>query len=142
MASLTQEEFVHLLLTAARLSIEIAQEQVVGTIPQEIRWELLGFERSGKESSLEEIVAILYRDGRFPVIVDVMVTGMLNASTIIRLIASGHDFVDDTEKTWNMPAGMGPFKPLGLMLPYPIWHRPRPLSLDDLREAVQGWPSK
>lgn len=141
MASLTQEEFVYLLVTAAQMSITVAQEQVVGAIPQEIRWELLGFGRSGKESSLEEIVAILYRNEQFPVVVDVFVAGVLDASTIIRLKVSGHDFVDDTAKTWNMPAGMGPFKSLGLMLPYHIWQRPRPLSLNDLREAAEGWPA-
>lgn len=140
MASLTQEAFEHLLVQAAYISIDVAQAQVVGALPQKIRWELLGFERSGKESSLDEIVAILYRNGAFPVIVDVFVAGVLDAFTLIRLVVSGHELVDDIAKTWNTPVGMGPFKSLGLMLPNPIWQRPRPLSLDDLREAAAGWP--
>lgn len=140
MAPIPREEFVHLLVAAAHMSIALAQEQVVGTIPQNIRWELFGFERAGKESSLEDIASILYRDGQFPVIVDVFVTGALEDFTIIRLIVSGRDFVDNIAQTWNTPPGMGPFKALGLMLPTPIWDRPRPLSLSDLKEAANGWP--
>ncbi len=140
MATLTQQEFVDLLLKAASMSLELAQEQIVDPLPQQICWKLIGFEHAGKISSLNEIVGILYRDGRFPVIVDVTVAGILDNCTIIRLRPSGHAFVDSVESTWNVPAGMGPFKPLGLMLPHAIWHRPRPLSLGDLREAATGWP--
>ncbi len=140
MPSLTREEFMLLLEKAAQLSIEVAQEQVNGSLPHEIRWELLGFERSGKESSLEQIIETLYRSGHFPVIVDVFVAGVIDAFTIIRVRPSGHHFVDDITKTWNTPLGMGPFKPQGLILPGRIWVRPRPLSLKDLREAVEGWP--
>lgn len=142
MSSFAREEFENLLVSAAHMSIEVAQEQVNGTLPHEIRWELTGFERSGKGSSLEQIVEILYRSGHVPVIVDVFVTGVLDAFTIIRVRPSGHQFVDDITKTWNTPAGMGPFKPQGLILSGRIWKRPRPLSLDDLQEAVEGWPSE
>lgn len=142
MATLSREEFEDLLVRAAHMSIEVAQEQVNGTLPHEVRWELTGFERSGKESSLEEILEILYRNGHFPAIVDVFVTGVIDAFTIIRVRPSGHHFVDDITQTWNTPVGMGPFKPQGLILPSWIWYRPRPLSLDDLREAVEGWPKE
>lgn len=142
MATISREEFERLLVQAAHMSIEVAQEQVNGTLPDKLRWELTGFGRSGKESSLEQIVEILYRSGHFPVIIDVFVTGVIDAFTIIRARPSGHHFVDDITKTWNTPVGMGPFKTLGLILPGRIWYRPRPLSLDDLREAVAGWPSK
>lgn len=141
MATITREEFEKLLVLAAHMSIKVAQEQVAGSLPHTIRWELTGFERSGKESTLEQIVEILYQNGRFPVVVDVFVTGMIDAFTIVRVRPSGHHFVDDITETWNTPVGMGPFKPLGLILPARIWYRPRPLSLDDLREAVEGWPS-
>ena len=142
MSLLAREEFAHLLVRAARMSIDAAQEKVNDTLPHEIRWELTGFERSGKESSLEQIVEILYRNGHFPVIVDVFVTGVIDRFTIVRVRPSGHHFVNDIAKTWNTPVGMGPFKPQGLILSGQIWVRPRPLSLDDLREAVEGWPSE
>lgn len=140
MPPLTREAFVELLRTATTMTIAMAQDQVTGTLPHEIRWELTGFDRSGKESSFDQIVEILYRSGHFPVIVDVFVTGAIETFTIIRVRPSGHHFVDDITKTWNIPVGMGPFKPQGLILPGRIWYRPRPLSLDDLREAAAGWP--
>lgn len=140
MATISREEFERLLVKAANMSIEVAQEQVNGSIPHEIRWELTGSERSGKESSLEQIVEVLYRSGHIPVIVDVFVTGVVDAFTIIRVRPSGHHFVDDILQTWNTPVGMGPFKPQGLILSGQIAVRPRPLSLEDLREAVEGWP--
>ena len=142
MSLLAREEFAHLLVRAAHMSIDGAQEKVNDTLPHEIRWELTGFERSGKESSLEQIVEILYRNGHFPVIVDVFVTGVIDRFTIVRVRPSGHHFVNDIAKIWNTPVGMGPFKPQGLILSGQIWVRPRPLSLDDLREAVEGWPSE
>ena len=83
MSLLAREEFAHLLVRAAHMSIDGAQEKVNDTLPHEILWELTGFERSGKESSLEQIVEIFYRNGHFPVIVDVFVTGVIDRFTIV-----------------------------------------------------------
>jgi hypothetical protein len=136
MASLTRQAFVDLLLQAARLSRAVAQEQITGSLPEETCWVLGAWEHDRRETALGEIIGFLYRDGRFPVYVNVTINGIVENRTIIRLGPSGHAFVDDTEQTGNAAAGLGPFKPLGLMLPGLIWYRPRPLSLQDLREAA------
>lgn len=140
MDGLTQQQFTQLLLGAAHLSIDLAQIQVSDPLPQEVCWELSAYGLAGKESSMDEIVAMLYRDGSFPAVVDVAVKGVHDTCTVIGLVPSGHGFVNDIGATWNTPTGMGPFKSIGLMLPYPIWQRQRPLTLIDLREAVSKWP--
>jgi hypothetical protein len=136
MARLTRQKFADLLLQAARLSRAVAEEQGGGPLPEETYWALGAYEHDGRESTLDEIIEFLYRDGRFPVYVNVTINGIVENRTIVRLGPSGHAFVDDTEQTGNAAAGLGPFKPLGLMLPSLIWGRPWPLSLQDLREAA------
>ena len=72
----------------------------------------------------------------FPRIVDVFFQGIADEQTLIYLRPSGHAPTNDLAQTWNQPAGMGPFKSLGLLLPDSIARRPRPLSREDLEEAA------
>ncbi len=108
-------------------------------LPTQIYLGLEAFEQRGKELSLDEVMLFLYQDGTFPRIIDVAVRGIKNGSTFIWLRPSGHAYVSDFSQTWNTPVGMGPFKNIGLMLPYFIWQRSRPLSIQDLEEAGEKW---
>jgi hypothetical protein len=114
--------------------MDLAQQQVADPLPKATRLELAGNKNRGL--SLEEVVSGLYRDGTFPRIVDVFVQGIADEQTLLYLRPSGHAWTEDLAQTWNQPAGRGPFKSLGLLLPASIARRPRPLSRQDLEEAV------
>ena len=134
MSGLTREAFRLLLEQAIQESLDLAQQQVADVLPKATRLELAGNRNRGL--SLEEVISGLYRDGTFPRIVDVFVQGTADEQTLIFLRSSGHAWTEDLAQTWNQPAGMGPFKSLGLLLPAAIAQRPRPLSRQDLEEAV------
>ena len=134
MSGLTREAFRLLLEQAIQQSMDLAQQQVSEPLPKALRLELAGSHH--RSLSLEEVISGLYRDGTFPRIVDVFVQGIADEQTLIFLRPSGHPATNDLALTWNQPAGMGPFKSQGLLLPVPIFQRPRPLSRQDLEEAV------
>lgn len=133
--TLTRDAFRDLLALAVEQAVLRAQQEVNGPVPEGRRYKVLAFGQNRRALSLEEALDLLYADGSFPRIIDVTVCGVADDCTVIGLLPSGHSWVRDITETWNQPAGMGPFKPLGIMLPYRIYERPRPLSLDDLREA-------
>lgn len=135
MSGLTREAFRLLLQQAIHDSMNLAQQEVADPLPPTTQLELALAGYSDRTLSLEEVVSALYRDGAFPRIVDVFVQGIAGEQTLIFLRPSGHAPTNDLAQTWNQPAGMGPFKSLGLMLPTSIARRPRPLSREDLEEA-------
>ena len=136
MSGLTREAFRLLLEQAIRHSMDLAQQQVADPLPSATRLELALAGYSGRTLSLEEVVSVLYREDTFPRIVDVFVQGIADEQTLIFLRPSGHSSTNDLAQTWNQPAGMGPFKSLGLGIPTSISRGPRPLSRQDLEEAV------
>lgn len=136
MSGLTCEAFHLLLEQAIQRSMNLAQDQVAYLLPQTTRLELALAGYSDRALSLEEVVSVLYREGTFPRIVDVFAQGIAQEQTCIFLRPSGHAWTNDLAQTWNQPAGTGPFKSLGLLLPTSIARRPRPLSRQDLEEAI------
>ncbi len=139
MGTLTEDEFRALFLRAIDDTIDVAQAEVAEPLPRAVRFVLDAFGRGRDESSLEEVLALLYRDGTFPRVVDVFVRGVASERTIIKVSPSGHAYVSDVAQTWNNPPGMGPFKSLGFTARDSIYHRPRPLSRQDLEEAAPAW---
>ena len=116
-------------------TIQDAQQQVADVLPNRLIFRLQAFDQDKNKFSLNEIMPFLFRDKAFPRIVDIAVRGIVDHHTLIWIRPSGHDFVRDFSQTWNTPAGMGPFKSLGLMLPNEIWKRQRPYSFQDLIDA-------
>lgn len=131
----SQETFTELFKQSITSLLEEVQKHVIEPLPQETYLTLEAFEQEGKELSIDEILLFLYQEGKFPRIVDLAVRGIREDSTIIWIRPSGHAYVDDFSQTWNTPTGTGPFKSIGLKLPWSIWRRPRPLSRQDLIEA-------
>ena len=112
-----------------------AQKEVSYTLPQQIYITLGAFRQDDRDLSIEEVMQFLFQEGAFPRVVDIAVRGIKNGRTLIWIRPSDHPYVTTLVETWNTPPGMGPFKSLGLMLPYSIWKRPRPLSYQDMLEA-------
>ncbi len=135
MQIVTQEDFFQLLKDGIRDAIQLAQKDCAFSLPQDISFELANYDQYRKEKTFDEIVTFLYKDGTFPRIIDVAVRGINDGKTLIWLRASGHEWVRDIAQTWNSPAGRGPFKSLGLLLPSLIWQRPRPFSIEDMEES-------
>ncbi|SRR5712692_1863470 len=139
MSTVTQEALQQLLQKCMTIAIDEAQKQVSDPLPIQVYLGLEALKQQGKELSLDEVLFFLYRDGTFPRVVDVAVRGIRDGRTFIWIRPSEHAYVSDLTHTWNTPAGMGPFKSIGLMLPDPIWKRPRPLSTLDLKDAGEKW---
>jgi hypothetical protein len=139
MSTVTKEALQQLLEKGITLAVGEAQKEIADPLPAQFYLGLGAFAQQGKELSLDEVLSFLYRDGTFPRIVDIAVRGIKDGRTFIWIRPSGHAYVDDFAQTWNTPVGMGPFKSIGLMLPELIWHRSRPLSAQDLKEAGEKW---
>ena len=135
----SKEAMRQLLEKCITMTVEEAQKEVSDPLPTQLYLGLEAFGQRGKESSFDEVLSFLYRNGTFPRVVDIAVRGIKDGRTFIWIRPSGHAHVSDFSQTWNTPAGMGPFKNIGLMLPSPIWERPRPLSARDLEEAGNRW---
>ena len=136
MEKITYETLHDLLNKAIDATMEIAQKEISDPLPGQLYLDLAAFGRSGKESSLEEVMSLLYVNGKFPRVVDIGIKGITKGTTIIWIRPSGHSYVSNIAETWNQPPGMGPFKSIGLLLPKFIWDRPRPLTRRDLEEAA------
>ena len=121
------------------MAIEDVQKQVAGPLPTQLALGLESFGQRGKVLTWDEVMLFLYQDGTFPRIVDVAVRGIKDERTLMWIRPSDHPYVNDFSQTWNTPKGMGPFKSVGLIAPYQIWHRPRPLSIEDLKESGEMW---
>jgi hypothetical protein len=138
-STVTKEVLRQLLETSISRAVNEAQREIDEPLPIDYYLVLEAFGQQGKELSLDEVLSFLFRNGTFPRIVDVAIRGIKDGRTLIWIRPSGHAYVGDFAQTWNAPVGMGPFKCIGLMLPQLIWQRPRPLSLQDLREAGENW---
>jgi hypothetical protein len=135
MGTITREVLRDLLDQCIDMTLKTVQGEVAEPLPEQICLELATFGRSGRTSSLEEVLSLLYINGTFPRVVDIAIKGIARECTIIWIRPSGHAYVSDITDTWNQPPGMGPFKSIGLLLPKWVWERPRPLSLKDLEDA-------
>ena len=120
-------------------AIEEAQKEVADPLPAHRYLGLEAFGQRGKELSLDEVMFFLYRDGTFPRVVNICIRGIRDERTFVWIRPSGHAYVSDFLQTLNRPAGMEPFSGGGLMLPGAMWERPRPFSLQDLKEAGEIW---
>ncbi len=138
METIPYETLRELLMKCISATIEKVQEEISDPLPHTHYLELAAFGRSGKATSLEEVMSYLYPDGTFPQVVDIGIKGIAKGSTIIWIRPSSHPYVSEISDTWNQPAGMGPFKSIGLILPKNIWDRPRPLTRHDLEDAARG----
>lgn len=136
---MTEEILRSALIQCMNRAREKAQQDVSEPLPESLFLGLDAFGQQGKELSLDEAMAFLYRKGTFPRVVDVAVRGIREGRTFIWIRPSGHSYVSSFSQTWNSPVGMGPFKSIGLMLPHLMWKRIRPLSLRDLEEAGETW---
>ncbi len=139
MPTVTEETIRQLLDQCIVVALKEAQQEVSESLPTLLYVGLAAFGQHGKELSLDEVIPFLYRDGTFPKVVDVAVRGIKDERTFIWIRPSGHKYVSELSQTWNTPAGRGPFKSVGLMMPALIWDRSRPFSLQDLKEAGEKW---
>jgi hypothetical protein len=139
MEIITFETLCELLKRCINSTIDDVQEEIPDPLPRTLYLELAAFDRSGKDTSFEEVMSLLYIDGTFPQVVDIGVKGITKGSTIIWIRPSSHTYVSNISDTWNQPPGMGPFKSIGLILPKMIWDRPRSLSRHDLEDAARGY---
>ena len=139
MSMVNEETIRQLLEQCIATTVKEVQQQVSEPLPTLLYMGLGAFGQHGKELSLDEIIPFLYRDGTFPRVVDIAVHGIKDERTFIWIRPSGHEYVNDFSQTWNRPPGMGPFNNIGLMMPYSIWKRSKPFSLEDLKEAWEKW---
>src|SRR5262245_20824384 len=139
MTVLTREDFRSLLRDALVRTRELAQREVADPLPADSLLILDAFGRGRQESSCDEIVPYLYRDGTFPREVVVGVRGIVDGRTALVLAPTGHPYVDDLRRSLNQPPGMGPFNCVGLMVRAFVAARPRPLSRQDLEDAAALW---
>ena len=135
----TRDEFRALLLRAIEDTRSMAQVDVAEPLPVENLLVLEAFSQGLRESSVDEILTWLYRDGTFPRVVVMSVNGIVDGKTKVRIAPSGHAYVRDRALTWNEPPDLGPFHCVGLMLGRAIWQRPRPFSARDLEESTARW---
>lgn len=135
----TRDEFRTLLQRAVGRSRSIAQSDIAEQLPEGEIIVVDAFGRGRQQSSMEEAVSYLYRDGTFPRVIVVGIRGVVDGKTLIVLAPSGHTYVSDRAATWNHPPEFGPFNCVGLMVHGAIWKRPHPLSLWDLEEAAAYW---
>lgn len=135
MSTVTEETLRQLLKKCIALAVDEAQKEIADPLPAQFYIELGAFGQQGKDLSLDEVLSFLFRNGTFPRIVDIAVRGIKDGRTLIWIHPSSHIYVNDFKQTWNTPAGMGPFKSIGLMLPGFFSQRPRPLPIQALKEA-------
>lgn len=123
---MTESEFRELLLAATDHAIGFAKRYVVQDLPSSAKYHVLlnqsfdGYatadevvypQDDGREisfASADEVVALLYRDGRCPEWIDVAVEAAGPNFTLVRLLCCGR-FTDDLEKMYYRREGRGPF---------------------------------
>jgi hypothetical protein len=140
MSTVTEATLRQLLEKGIAAAIEEAQKEVADPLPVHRYLGLEAFGQRGKELSFDEVMSFLYRNGTFPKVVNICIRGIRDERAFVWIRPSGHAYVSDFSQTLNRPAGMGPFSSGGLLLPGTIWgKRPRPFSLQDLKEAGEIW---
>ena len=122
---MSEADFRVLLIAASFLTARFGQEFVVQTLPFEFRYHVdlnesfdtetdddylrpddLG--RTVAMATEDDVVSLLYRDGRCPDWIDVLVLRVGDEFTELHLICSGR-FTDDREKMCYNNRGLGPF---------------------------------
>ncbi len=142
MATYTPNEFRALLLQAVEQTRAVAQREMAEPLPRDTLLVLDAFEQGHRASFVEEVLAWLYRDGAFPRVVVLGVRGIVDGTTLVAVIPSGHAYVHDRALMLNHPPEMGPFNCVGLMLRAEVWQRPRPLTRHDLEYAAAPWQAQ
>jgi hypothetical protein len=122
----TRSEFERLLRKATAAAINFARDLVLDSLPNDSQYRVVlnqsydwkveegdltfpedaGITRSGL--SVEEVVEILYRDGRCPVWIDVSVEAVAGLTTSIRLLCAGR-YTNDEARMYYVTRKMGPF---------------------------------
>jgi hypothetical protein len=139
----THEEFRVTLLQAVERTRDLAEQHVAEQLlPSGTLLVLDAFGQGRRASSVEEVLAYIYKDGTFPRVVVVGLRGIVDGQALVAICPSGHPFTDDRALTWNEPPEMGPFNCVGLMLRGLVWRRPRPLTREDLEESAAFWASR
>jgi hypothetical protein len=139
MGTLTRDEFCTLLLRAVERTRALAQADLAEPLPQDTLLVLVAFDQGHRTSSVDEVLAHLYRGGAFPRVVVVGLRGLIDGKALVSLGPSGHSYVRDRALTWNFPPEMGPFNCVGLMLGDSVWQRPRPFTRQDLEDSAAPW---
>jgi hypothetical protein len=97
------------------------------------------FGQGHRASSVDEVLAYLYKDGTFPRVVVVGLWGIVDHQALVAILPSGHPYTNDRALTLEQPPEMGPFNCVGLMLRPSVWERPRPLTRQDLEDSAASW---
>jgi len=139
METLTRDEFRTLLLRAVERARALAQADLAEPLPEDTLLVLVAFDQGHRASSVDEVLAYLYRDDAFPRVVVVGLRGLVDGKALVSLGPSGHGYVGDRALTWNFPPEMGPFNCVGLMLRGSVWQRPRPFTRQDLEDSAAPW---
>lgn len=123
---MTRSEFTALLSKATTASIDFARRYVINDLSDAASFDVylsrscdvhatakerLYPEDKGREYfciTEEEVVDVLYRDGRCPEWIDVSVKAQAPTHTRVRLICCGR-FTDDLDLMYYSKRGMGPF---------------------------------
>lgn len=91
---------------------------------------------SGKLLAFEDIVGLLWANGRFPRVVDLAVAGALPEGPLVLWIPTLGQTAFSVDETYD--GSFDPFKPVGMMLPGEP-HRWAAVSEDRLLRLGQEW---
>lgn len=139
METFTREEFRVVLLQAVERIRGLAQQDLAEPLPSGTLLVLDAFGQGRRASSVDEVLAYLYKDATFPRLVVVGLRGIVDGQALVAILPSGHPFTNNRALTWKQPPAMGPFNCVGLMLRGSVWQRPRPLTRKDLEDAAASW---
>lgn len=113
-----------------------ANSQLDWELPDRYVHKLLVEGRPDALFRLNEVVSALLAGSLFPRVVDVSIGGLANGHTLVLWRPSAEPPVENIKDTWNQ--GFGPFKPMGLMVPY-VLEGASPRSPDDLELIGRKW---
>lgn len=112
-----REKFKKMFLLKAEEALSLGREKAGGKLPATFKVEMHGAGVSGGLMTADEAVNLMYLgDETFYRIIDIGFKGVNNENCILFVRISGHPPAE-FGKTWNIPAGSGPFKvllPMGL----------------------------
>lgn len=122
----------------------LAKRAVVETIrhaSEQLQWRLpeaavhglcvVGYRRELLE--LEDTVGLLVNEGRFPVVVDLAIRGLIEGKTFVLWIPMGGPETSFLDESWH--GGLGPFKPAGVMSPKSHFR----LTPEELERLASEW---
>ena len=119
---MTRDEFVVLFREATEASVEFARRYVENELPSAVRFHVLLNQSSDKSHSTypgdegreltclaeKNAVNVLFRDGRCPAWIDVVVEAVSTRETRVRLRCCGR-FVNSPQQMYYTRQGTGPF---------------------------------